>query len=88
LDSLHCLRFRMTVIQQSPIKGDGSVPNIGLGSKYAQQLGLEFMKEFDAFALEEEAKATEDTESLRAGPDTGQKNSGKKKKKNHKKKKK
>ena len=74
----------MTIIQQTPIKGDGTALSIGLGSKYAQQLGLENVKEYD----ELEAKAAEDAEKSKQEAEEGKKSGGKKKKKNNKKKKK
>ncbi|KAL3904937.1 MAG: hypothetical protein SGILL_009879 [Bacillariaceae sp.] len=76
--------IEMTIVQQTPIKGDGIALSIGLGSKYAQQLGMENVKEYD----EVEAKAAEDAEKSRQEAEEGKKSGGKKKKKNNKKKKK
>jgi hypothetical protein len=74
----------MTIKQHTPIKGDESVLSIGLGSKYAQQLGLEGIDEYDAMASAEEELATK--AELVADENGGKKTGGKKKKKKNKKK--
>ena len=74
----------MTIKQQTPIKGDGSVLSIGLGSKYAQQLGLEGIDEYDALAAAEEDAAKK--AGTLAEENGGKKSGNKKKKKKNKKK--
>jgi hypothetical protein len=74
----------MTIVQQTPIKEDGRVLSISLGSKYAQQLGMENVKEYD----ELEGKTAEDTAQTEPETEGGKKGNGKKKKKSNKKKKK
>ena len=83
LMSMFLALHRMTTKQQTPIKGDGTV-SIDLGSKYAQQLGMENVTEY----TEEEAKAAADAENAKKEAEEGKKSGGKKKKKNNKKKKK
>lgn len=71
--------------QQTPIKSDGSTPSIDLGSKYAQQLGLEGIEEYDASTAVEEAAGTAVEASTEEGG--GKKGGNKKKKKKNNKKK-
>ncbi|KAG7352781.1 hypothetical protein IV203_008829 [Nitzschia inconspicua] len=82
----HCdVIIQMTIKQQTPIKGDGTVPSIGLGSKYSQQLGLDGIEEFEPTS----AASQDETKTAGEAPaeDSGTKKGGikKKKKKNKKK---
>ena len=74
--------YRMTIIQQTPIKNEGKAVDIGLGSSYASQLGLADIVEYDA-----SSSPSKPTEPVENQSNQGDK-SGKKKKKNNKKKKK
>lgn len=74
----------MTIRQQTPIKGDGNVLDIGLGSKYSQQLGLEGIDEYDALETTEDEDVTK--EEALTEESGGKKSGGKKKKKKNKKK--
>jgi hypothetical protein len=86
--SFFVLSYRMTFMQQTPIKGHLEAVNIGLGSKYATKLGLGDIVEFDSSTVTSTA-AQENEEVGESGTLDDCKNSdGKKKKKTSKKKKK
>jgi predicted flap endonuclease-1-like 5' DNA nuclease len=70
--------------QHMPIKGDERVPSIGLGSKYAQQLGLEGIEEYNVLASADEDQVTKAEACVEENGD--KKTGGKKKKKKNKKK--
>lgn len=75
------LLFRLTVNQQTPIKGDGGNISLSLGSTFATKLGFVDIVEWDG-----NAEAEETTESPTA--EAKEKEGGKKKNKKKKKKKK
>jgi hypothetical protein len=79
------LGFRMTIKQHTPIKGDKSMLSIGLGSKYAHQLGLEGVEEYNALTVAEEDSSAETQGFVEESG--GKKTTGKKKKKKNNKKK-
>jgi hypothetical protein len=77
----------MTIIQRTPIKGDGENVNIGLGSIYSRELGLGDTSEYDASSNLDTGNAADDADESKQD-DVGKKAGGKKKKKSNKKKKK
>ena len=78
---------RMTLIQQTPIKGDGTSVDISLGSSYAKQLGLGEISLYDGTSTLDASKQSTDNAD-EAKQEDGKNAGGKKKKKNNKKKKK
>jgi hypothetical protein len=77
----HC--SRMTILQQTPIKGNGEIVDIGLGSKYAFKLGLGNIGDYEPNVTGQETCEGEDFTTTADGDKSG----GKKKKKSKKKKK-
>lgn len=65
----------MTILQQTSMKRNTALPRIGLGSNYAQELGLGSMEVYDALAWDDSKKVAEADKCLERN------NSGKKNKK-------
>ena len=76
----------MTITQQTPIKNEGKTIELGLGSTYANHLGLKDISVYDGSTalMNNQKNSTENSNE----PEHQKEKNGKKKKKNNKKKKK